>query len=165
MFIITKPHEKIPDTFFQVKKIGIRFLGQKIQAKKSRPNLLEKIKQIISIDHSTTSPWTVTDWQIKSLFLLKDCYNGYRITSKNFLSSFQTLLQQLQYHIKKVSLIFSKPVTAVTGWHEIKKFFVIFSKACYSSYRITSQKYSIIFSNAVTADTEWPENSQNQKLE
>ena len=49
MSIITKPHEKIPDTFFQVKKIGIRFLGQKIQAKKSRPNLLEKIKQIITI--------------------------------------------------------------------------------------------------------------------
>ena len=50
MFIITEPHEKIPDTFFQVKKIGTRFLGQK----KSRPNLLENI--ITSIDHCTTSP-------------------------------------------------------------------------------------------------------------
>ena len=82
---------KNPGHVFPGKKNWNRIFGQK----KSRPNLWEKIKQIItSIDHCTTSPSpsTVTDWQIKSLCLFKDCYNGYKVTSKNLLSSFQSQL-------------------------------------------------------------------------
>ena len=128
---------KNPGHVFPGKKNWSKIFGPK----KSRPHLLEKkIKQIItSIDHSITSPWTVTDWQIKSLCLLEDCYNGYRITSKNFLSSFQTQLQQLQNHTKKFSLIFSNPVTAVTE-SPPKIFFDLF-KASYSSYRNTPKKF------------------------
>ena len=114
----------------------------------------------------------VTESHQKIFFLLfKPCYSSYNITSKKFLSSFLSQLQQLQDDMKlKNSLSSSqKPVTVVTGSHlknilsssqiqlqqlqdEIRNS-LSSSQGKLQQLQNHTKKFSFIFSNPVTAVT------------